>query len=152
MLSSREGVCGNNAVQFQSCDGSSYCTALGENDCTDIVFHQLRDSSMVRRWCGQFTEGRTNHDEDRSGRPSLLTTELMESVRKADLQNRCLKNSKLSGKFPRCLPHCCTKSSPGDRKTFLPGRWGTDSSEFMVPDVDGRLLRHKHRNIGVAVR
>ena len=30
MGSSREGICGNNAVQFQSCDGSSYCTALGE--------------------------------------------------------------------------------------------------------------------------
>ena len=36
-LLSREEVCGTNAVQFQSCDGSSYCTALGENGCTDIV-------------------------------------------------------------------------------------------------------------------
>ena len=38
-------VCGNNAVQFQSCDGSSYCTVLGENGRTDIVSCQLRDSS-----------------------------------------------------------------------------------------------------------
>ena len=53
MHSSREGVCGNNSVQFQPCDGSSYCTALGENDCTDTVSRQLRDSSMVRRRCGQ---------------------------------------------------------------------------------------------------
>ena len=41
MCSSREGVCGNNVVQFQFCDGSSYCTALGENGCTDIVSCQL---------------------------------------------------------------------------------------------------------------
>ena len=34
MRSSREGVCGSNAVQFQSYDGSSYCTALIENCCT----------------------------------------------------------------------------------------------------------------------
>ena len=44
MRGSIEGVCGNYAVQFQSCDGSSYCTALGENDCTDTVSRQLRDS------------------------------------------------------------------------------------------------------------
>ena len=36
-----EGACGNNAVQFQSCDGSSYFTALGENGCTYIVFCEL---------------------------------------------------------------------------------------------------------------
>ena len=43
MPSSREGVCGNNAVQFVS-DGSTYCTALGVYGCTDTVSHQLRDS------------------------------------------------------------------------------------------------------------
>ena len=42
--SSREGVCENTAMQFQSCDGSSYCTMLGENSCTNIVSRQLRDS------------------------------------------------------------------------------------------------------------
>ena len=31
-------------MKFQSCDGSSYCTALGQNGCTDIVPCQLRDS------------------------------------------------------------------------------------------------------------
>ena len=36
MHGSREGVCGNNAVQFQSCDNSSYFTVLGENGCTDV--------------------------------------------------------------------------------------------------------------------
>ena len=44
MCSSREGVCGNNTVWFQSCDRSSYCTALGGNGCSDNVSCQLRDS------------------------------------------------------------------------------------------------------------
>ena len=36
MRISREGVSGNNAVQFQSCDDSN-CTALGENGYTDMA-------------------------------------------------------------------------------------------------------------------
>ena len=44
MHSSRERLCGNNAVQFQSCDGSSYCTALADIGNTDIVSRKLRDS------------------------------------------------------------------------------------------------------------
>ena len=48
MCSTREGVCGNNAVPFQSCDGSSYCTLLGGNDCTDIVSCQLRVHTVIR--------------------------------------------------------------------------------------------------------
>ena len=44
MHSSREGVCGNNAVLFKSCDDRSSCKALGEHGCTDIVSCQLRDS------------------------------------------------------------------------------------------------------------
>ena len=48
----------------------------------------MRDSSMVRWWCGQFTEGRTNvHGEEVSDRPSLVTPELMESVRQGVFQN-----------------------------------------------------------------
>ena len=44
MRSSREGVCGNNTVQFQPCDRGNYCTVLGENGCTDIVSYQMQDS------------------------------------------------------------------------------------------------------------
>ena len=120
---------GNNAVQFQSCDGSSYCTELGENGCTDIVSRQaceiravirylhtqkqspaeihrhiyhvygpdIMSNKIVGRWCGQFTEGLTNvQDEDRSGRPSLVTPEMMESVQQEVLQNRRSTFSELS--------------------------------------------------------
>ena len=121
MSSSREGVCGNNAVQFQSYDDGSYCTALGEKwlhwycllptarfvqltrflhaqkQSQAEIHHKLcivygsdiMNDSMVRRWRGQFTEGRTNvHDQDRSGRSFLVTPELMESVQQAVSQNQ----------------------------------------------------------------
>ena len=52
----------------------------------------------------------------------------------------------------RCLTHCCTKSSPVGRKMFPRWWWGTDSSDFMAPDVGGRLLWHRHTNIGALVR
>ena len=81
----REGVCVNNAVKFQSCFGSSNCTAVRENYCTDIVSRQLRNSSMVRQWC-EFTVGKTNmRNEHCNGRPSLVTPELMENVLQAVL-------------------------------------------------------------------
>ena len=69
-----EGACGNNAVQFQSCDGSSYCTTIGKSGCTDIVSRQLGNSSIIKRWCAQFSEGESYfHDEDHCSRPSLVT-------------------------------------------------------------------------------
>ena len=48
----------------------------------------MRDG-MARKWCG--------HDERRSGRPSLVTPELMESEWQAVLQNRRFTISELSG-------------------------------------------------------
>jgi transposase len=34
----------------------------------------VMNESIVRKWCRMFNEGRTNvHDEERSGRPSLIT-------------------------------------------------------------------------------
>jgi hypothetical protein len=36
---------------------------------------------IVRRWCGILSEGRTNvHDNDRSGRPSLVIADLLGHV------------------------------------------------------------------------
>ena len=80
MSSSREEVCGNNAVQFLSCDGSSYCTALGENGFPDS-FPPIVRFSYGQMMIREISEGRIIvHDEDRSGRPSLVTPELMEIV------------------------------------------------------------------------
>ena len=49
----------------------------------------------------QFTEGQTYvHDKDRSGRPSLVMPELMESVLQAVLQNQLFKISELWSILP----------------------------------------------------
>ena len=55
---------------------------------------------------------------------------------------------------PRCLAHCCTKSSPGGTENVSTStwRWGTGGSVFMAPDVDSRLLRHRHTNLVPPVR
>ena len=77
-----------------------YCTMLGENGCTDIVSHQLRDSSMVSQWCGQCTEGRINvQDGNRSGRSYLVTQDLTESVQQAVLLNLHFTILEFSGQF-----------------------------------------------------
>jgi transposase len=48
------------------------CEVYGENAVSD---------GMVRRWCRMFSEGRTNvHDDDRSGRPSIVTADLLDQV------------------------------------------------------------------------
>ena len=44
---------------------------------------------MVRRWCRQFTAGRQHvHDEERSGRSSINTDDLVELVRERFMENR----------------------------------------------------------------
>jgi hypothetical protein len=44
---------------------------------------------MVRRWCRMFSEGRTNvHDDDRSDRQSLVTTDLLDQVNEKIGENR----------------------------------------------------------------
>jgi hypothetical protein len=44
---------------------------------------------IVRRWCKMFSEGRTNvHDDDRSGRPFLVTADLLDQVNEKIQENR----------------------------------------------------------------
>jgi hypothetical protein len=46
------------------------CEVYGENAMSDAV---------VRKWCRISNEGRTNvHDDDRSGRPSLVTADMLD--------------------------------------------------------------------------
>jgi hypothetical protein len=56
------------------------CEVYGEN--------AMRDG-MVRRWCWMFSEWRTNvHDDDRNGRPSLVTADLLVQVNEKIRENR----------------------------------------------------------------
>jgi transposase len=46
-------------------------------------------NGMVRRWCRMFSEGRTNvQGDDRSGRPSLVTVDLLDQVNEKIRENR----------------------------------------------------------------
>jgi hypothetical protein len=55
------------------------CEVYGENAVSD---------GMVRR-CRMFSEGRTNvHDDDRSGRPSLVIADLLDQVNEKIRENR----------------------------------------------------------------
>jgi hypothetical protein len=47
------------------------CEVYGENAMSD---------GMVRRWCRMFSEGRMNVHDDRSDRPSLVTSDLLDQV------------------------------------------------------------------------
>jgi transposase len=59
---------------------------------------------MVRRWCGMFSEGRTNvHDDDRSGRPSLVTADLPLQIKEKIRENRRFTMSELGTHFSHFL-------------------------------------------------
>jgi hypothetical protein len=56
------------------------CEVYGENGMSD---------GMERIWCRMFSEGRTNvHDDDRSGRPSLVIADLLDQVNDKIRENR----------------------------------------------------------------
>ena len=58
--------------------------------------------SKVRQWCRLVKEGRRNvHDEERSGRPSVITGDLMEKVNTTIRGNRRVTISELSLEFPQ---------------------------------------------------
>lgn len=56
---------------------------------------------MVWKWCKKFEEGRTEvHDEQRSGRPSVITEELVDNVQAKIQEDRRVKISELCDHFP----------------------------------------------------
>ncbi|KAJ4426903.1 hypothetical protein ANN_26702 [Periplaneta americana] len=62
----------------------------------------IMSKQMVRRWCRQFCEGRQSvHDEERSGRPSLINDDRVELVRQCIMENRRFTITELSSHFPQ---------------------------------------------------
>jgi len=57
--------------------------------------------SMVRRWCRQFESGRDNvHDDKRSGRPSVVTPDLVQQIEVKIRENRRFTITDLAEFFP----------------------------------------------------
>jgi transposase len=45
------------------------------------VYGEVMNRQNVKKWCREFSEGRTDvHDEERSGRPSLFSDELLQKI------------------------------------------------------------------------
>ncbi|KAJ4443031.1 hypothetical protein ANN_04681 [Periplaneta americana] len=108
----------------------------------------IMSKQMVRRWCRQFSEGRQSvHDEERSGRPSLINDDRVELVRQCIMENRRFTITELSSHFPhisRSLLHeIVTKhllfkkmQRLGAALTFLQ-RYHDDGDEFLDRIVTG---------------
>ncbi|PNF17893.1 hypothetical protein B7P43_G02234 [Cryptotermes secundus] len=60
---------------------------------------------MACRWCRQFSAGRQSvHDEKRSGRPSIITDDLVELVRECIMENRRVTITELGSHVPQISP------------------------------------------------
>ena len=81
--------------------------------------------TSVYKWCREFKGGRTSvHDDQRSGRPSIVTDELVEKIENAVRDDRRLTVDELSDMFPqisRSLLHETVTETLGYRK--LSARW-----------------------------
>ncbi|KAG5317977.1 SETMR methyltransferase, partial [Pseudoatta argentina] len=79
----------------------------------------------VFKWCREFKNGRTSvHDDQRSGRPSILTDDIVENIENALRGDRRLTVDELSAMFPqisRSLLHETITETLGYRK--LSARW-----------------------------
>ncbi|GFV07952.1 HTH_48 domain-containing protein [Trichonephila clavipes] len=67
----------------------------------DVYGPNAMSSSKVRKWVRTFKDGRENvHDEPRSGRPSLITDDLVNAVDEKILEDRRFTISTLALEFP----------------------------------------------------
>jgi len=68
---------------------------------SDVYGPTVMSAGMVRKWCVMFKNGRTNvHDEERSGRPSIQTDEIVSEVDQKLRSDRRLTISALAEEFP----------------------------------------------------
>jgi hypothetical protein len=72
----------------------------------------------VRQCCRMFKDGRTNvHDEEQSGRPSVVSDDLVQSVDQKICQRRRFTFSELSCEFPH-IPHTVLYKIITDRLSY----------------------------------
>ncbi|GFX77961.1 HTH_48 domain-containing protein [Trichonephila clavipes] len=68
---------------------------------SEVYGENIMSNGMERKWARAFKDGRTNiHDEERSGRPSVITDELIQKVDCEVKENRRFTISSLAEKFP----------------------------------------------------
>jgi hypothetical protein len=66
-----------------------------------VYGQNVMSEGTVRQWCRMFKDERTNvHDEERSGRPSVVSDDLVQSVDQKICERHCFTSSELSCEFP----------------------------------------------------
>jgi transposase len=72
------------------------------NELCAVYGQNVMSEGTVRQWCRMFKDGRTNvHDEERSGRPSVVSDDLVEIVDQKICERRRFGISELSCGFPQ---------------------------------------------------
>jgi hypothetical protein len=73
------------------------------NELCAVVYGQnIMSEGSVRQCCRTFKDGRTNvHDEEQSGRPSVVSGDLAQSVDQITCERRCFKFQKFRVNFHR---------------------------------------------------
>jgi transposase len=67
----------------------------------EVYGEGVMSDSMVRRWCRQFESGRDNvHDDKHSGRPSVVTSDLVQQIKVKIRENRRFTITDLAEFFP----------------------------------------------------
>uniref|UniRef100_A0A1B6GKI0 Mos1 transposase HTH domain-containing protein n=1 Tax=Cuerna arida TaxID=1464854 RepID=A0A1B6GKI0_9HEMI len=67
---------------------------------SEVYGENIMSEGMVRKWVRAFKDGRTNvHDEERSGRPSVITDDLIQKVDCKVKENRRFTISSLAENF-----------------------------------------------------
>ncbi|GFU79334.1 HTH_48 domain-containing protein [Trichonephila clavipes] len=68
---------------------------------SDVYGENIMSDGMMRKWVRTFKDGPTNiHDEERIGRPSVITDELIQKVDCKVKENRRFVISSLAERFP----------------------------------------------------
>lgn len=69
---------------------------------SEVYGENIMSDGMVRKWVRAFKDGRQNvHDEERHGRPSVITEDLVQKVDEKVRENRRFTISSLSEEFPQ---------------------------------------------------
>jgi len=68
------------------------------------VYGNVMNRQNVTKWCREFSKGRTDvHDEQRSGRPSLISDDLLQETEGKIHANRHVTIRELHHIIPKCL-------------------------------------------------
>jgi hypothetical protein len=66
-----------------------------------VYSQNVMSEGTVRQWCRMFKDGRKNvHDEERCGRPSVASDDLIQSVDQKVCERWCFTVSEFSCEFP----------------------------------------------------